>query len=86
MVRWVAGVTVGAGFFRLPVAAAALVLSVVIADATLAQNNDPDIQSGPRPLYLVDSMDDGTLKDALGQSATGPGYNTILDGDSTGGW
>jgi len=38
--------------------------------------NDPGVQLGPRPFYLVDDMDDGELKTALQQCAEGPFYRT----------
>ncbi len=44
--------------------------------ASYAQENDPSIQLGPRPFFLVDNMDDGELKDALNQCKSGPFYRT----------
>lgn len=38
--------------------------------------NDPGVQLGPRPFYLVDDMDDSELKTALQQCAEGPFYRT----------
>jgi len=34
------------------------------------------IQLGPRPFYLVDGMDEGTLKDQLSQCKAGPFHRT----------
>jgi glycerophosphoryl diester phosphodiesterase len=38
--------------------------------------NDPSVQLGPRPFYLVDGMDDGPLKDKLSQCKHGPFHRT----------
>jgi glycerophosphoryl diester phosphodiesterase len=38
--------------------------------------NDPAVQLGPRPFYLVNDMDEGELKTALQQCASGPFYKT----------
>jgi glycerophosphoryl diester phosphodiesterase len=40
--------------------------------------NDPSVQLGPRPFYLVDGMDDGKLKDRLQKCENGPFYRTIF--------
>ena len=42
----------------------------------MAQENDPAVQLGPRPFYLVGDMDDGELKQALQQCEKGPFYRT----------
>ncbi len=39
-------------------------------------DNDPGVQLGPRPFYLVDDMDDSELKTALQQCTEGPFYRT----------
>lgn len=39
-------------------------------------DNDPGVQLGPRPFYLVDDMDDSELKTALQQCVEGPFYRT----------
>ena len=38
--------------------------------------NDPSVQLGPRPFYLVEGMDTGKLKDRLLQCENGPFYRT----------
>jgi glycerophosphoryl diester phosphodiesterase len=38
--------------------------------------NDPSVQLGPRPFYLVQGMDDSRLKDRLMQCKDGPFYRT----------
>ncbi|MCB1741950.1 MAG: glycerophosphodiester phosphodiesterase [Gammaproteobacteria bacterium] len=38
--------------------------------------NDPAVQLGPRPFYLVEGMDEGRLKDRLMQCQEGPFYRT----------
>ncbi|SLM32921.1 GlpQ2 [Desulfamplus magnetovallimortis] len=49
--------------------------SFVSADEKKMGNNDT-IQLGPRPFYLVNDMDEGTLKKALGECVDGPFYRT----------
>lgn len=39
-------------------------------------DNDPGVQLGPRPFYLMDDMDDSELKTALQQCVEGPFYRT----------
>src|SRR5215475_7524427 len=38
--------------------------------------NDPSVQLGPRPFYLVEGMDEGKLKDRLKRCEDGPFYRT----------
>jgi len=40
------------------------------------QLNDPSVQLGPRPFYLVEGMDEGKLKDRLKRCENGPFYRT----------
>ena len=40
------------------------------------KKNDPSIQLGPRPFYLVEGMDEGKLKDRLMSCENGPFYRT----------
>lgn len=59
---------------------AALAGGVLMARPAQAQGpeNDPGVQLGPRPFYLVDDMDEGELKTALQQCAEGPFYRTAF--------
>jgi glycerophosphoryl diester phosphodiesterase len=38
--------------------------------------HDQSVQLGPRPFYLVEGMDEGTLKDKLMSCENGPFYRT----------
>src|SRR5262245_17434426 len=40
------------------------------------QVRDASVQLGPRPFYLVDGMDEGTLKDRLKKCESGPFYRS----------
>lgn len=57
-------------------ALAALVLSAPLAGGALAADNDPSVQLGPRPFWLVQDMDEGELKSALEQCRNGPFYRS----------
>ncbi|MET0378680.1 MAG: glycerophosphodiester phosphodiesterase family protein [Spongiibacteraceae bacterium] len=72
---------------RKPIGIGAAVIAVAgllfntaaIADRSqhhLHHQGDEAIQLGPRPLYLVEGMDDGPLKDRLQQCEAGPFYRT----------
>ncbi|MBK1665328.1 glycerophosphodiester phosphodiesterase [Rhodospirillum rubrum] len=59
------------------------VLSLVLAGLPLtlpasAAENDPAVQLGPRPFYLVDAMAPGALKDKLESCKTGPFYKSTF--------
>ena len=41
-------------------------------DAAVHHGDERNVQLGPRPFYLVDGMDDGPLKERLGQCKNGP--------------
>jgi glycerophosphoryl diester phosphodiesterase len=56
-------------------------LSTVVATA---QSNDPAVQLGPRPFYLVENMDEGELKQALRQCENGPFYRSSFSIDHRG--
>ena len=60
------------------VVVAALAFGFLLVRPAAAQGpeNDPGIQLGPRPFYLVDDMDEGELKTALQQCEQGPFYRT----------
>jgi glycerophosphoryl diester phosphodiesterase len=42
------------------------------------KKNDPGVQLGPRPFYLVEGMDEGKLKDRLMRCEEGPFYRSDL--------
>lgn len=66
------------------VLSAALVVALAIAGAFAVDRsasaqgpeNDPSVQLGPRPFFLVENMDEGELKTALQQCVNGPFYRT----------
>ena len=64
-----------------PFAWAALAAVALAAPVAAGDDRDGDggghhgsarVQLGPRPYYLVDGMDEGTLKDRCGSARTGP--------------
>lgn len=55
---------------------ATLALAFLAATAAANAADVPAAQLGPRPFFLVDDMDEGTLKDALKQCEAGPFYRT----------
>ncbi len=55
---------------------AALVVSFAAVEFAIAAENDPSVQLGPRPFYLVDLMEEGEMKEALKQCAAGPFFKT----------
>ena len=57
---------------------ATLALAFLAAAAAAHAAEAPAAQLGPRPFFLVDDMDEGTLKDALKQCEAGPFYRTAF--------
>ena len=56
----------------------AIAAAFFLPASSTAQENDPAVQLGPRPFYLVDDMDEGELKTSLQPCEKRPFYRTTF--------
>ena len=61
---------------RLAATAVFTLMSALVSAAHAEGDRDDAIQLGPRPFYLVEGMDEGSLKDRLMKCENGPFYRT----------